>query len=61
MMVMEAHMKTEPIQIVDRGQGPQLNTTRITVMDIFYWIHRGYGWKKFTNRCRACRTRNLKS
>jgi uncharacterized protein (DUF433 family) len=37
-------MKTETIEIVDRGRGPQLSTTRITVMDIFYWLHRGYGW-----------------
>src|SRR5262245_43136034 len=39
-------MKMEKIEIVNRGRGPQLNTTRITVMDIFYWIHRGYGWKR---------------
>ncbi len=38
-------MKTETIEIVDRGRGPQLNTTRITVLDIFYWLHRGYGWE----------------
>ena len=37
-------MKTETIEIVDRGRGPQLSTTRITVMDIFYWFHRGYSW-----------------
>jgi hypothetical protein len=37
-------MKTETIEIIDRGRGPQLSTTRITVMDIFYWLHRGYGW-----------------
>jgi uncharacterized protein (DUF433 family) len=37
-------MKSETIEIVDRGRGPQLSTTRITVMDIFYWLHRGYGW-----------------
>jgi uncharacterized protein (DUF433 family) len=35
-------MKTETIEIVDRGRGPQLSTTRITVMDVFYWLHRGY-------------------
>jgi hypothetical protein len=39
-------MKTETIEIVDRGRGPQLSTTRITVLDVFYWIHRGYGWDK---------------
>jgi uncharacterized protein (DUF433 family) len=37
-------MKTETIEIVDRGRGPQLSTTRITVLDIFYWLHRGYDW-----------------
>jgi uncharacterized protein (DUF433 family) len=37
-------MKTETIEIVDRGRGPQLSTTRITVSDVFYWFHRGYGW-----------------
>src|SRR6266542_811996 len=37
-------MKTATIEIVDRGRGPQLSTTRITVLDIFYWLHRGYGW-----------------
>ena len=37
-------MKTETIEIVNRGRGPQLSTMRITVMDIFYWLHRGYGW-----------------
>jgi len=40
------HMKTETIEIVDRGRGPQLSTTRITVMDIFYWLHRGDGWEE---------------
>lgn len=38
-------MKTETIEIVERGRGPQLSTTRITVMDIFYWLHRGYDWE----------------
>jgi len=37
-------MKTEIIEIIDRGRGPQLSTTRITVMDVFYWCHRGYSW-----------------
>jgi hypothetical protein len=35
-------MKTEKIEIVDHGRGPQLSTTRITVLDIFYYLHRGY-------------------
>ena len=37
-------MKTETIEIVDYGRGPQLSTIRITVMDIFYWLNRGQGW-----------------
>jgi hypothetical protein len=37
-------MKTETIEIVDYGRGPQLSTIRITVMDIFYWLNRGHGW-----------------
>jgi hypothetical protein len=37
-------MKTETIEIINRGRGPQLSTSRITVLDIFYWLHRGYGW-----------------
>ena len=39
-------MKTETIEIVDRGRGPQLSTTRITVSDVFYWFHRGYSWEE---------------
>ncbi len=35
-------MQTKTIQIVDHGRGPQLSTTRITVLDVFYYLHRGY-------------------
>jgi hypothetical protein len=35
-------MHTETIEIVDRGRGPQLATSRITVLDVFYYLHRGY-------------------
>ena len=35
-------MKTATIEIVDHGRGPQLSTKRTTVMDVYYWIHRGY-------------------
>lgn len=35
-------MKTKTIRIVDRGRGPELSTTRITVLDVFYYLHRGY-------------------
>lgn len=34
-------MPTQTIQIVDRGRGPQLPNNRITVMDVFYYLHRG--------------------
>jgi hypothetical protein len=35
-------MKTAIVQIIDHGRGPQLSTTRITVLDVFYYLHRGY-------------------
>jgi hypothetical protein len=38
-------MRTDSIQIVDRGRGPQLSTSRITVLDIFYYVHRGYDFE----------------
>jgi hypothetical protein len=31
-------MKTETIQIVERGRGPQLSTSRLTVLDVFYYL-----------------------
>jgi hypothetical protein len=37
-------MKTETIEIIDHGRGPQLSTTRITVLDVFYYLHRGYDY-----------------
>lgn len=35
-------MDTEKVQIVDLGRGPQIEGHRLTVMDIFYYLHRGY-------------------
>src|SRR5260221_420046 len=35
-------MQTETIEIVDRGRGPQLATSPIAVLDVFYYLHRGY-------------------
>jgi hypothetical protein len=35
-------MKTETVEIVDIGRGPQLSRSRITVLDVFYYLHRGY-------------------
>jgi uncharacterized protein (DUF433 family) len=34
-------MKTQKIQIVDFGRGPQIEGRRLTVMDISYYLHRG--------------------
>jgi hypothetical protein len=31
-------MKSETIEIVDRGRGPQLSTSRMTVLDVFYYL-----------------------
>src|SRR5713226_505201 len=33
---------SKEITIVDRGRGLQLSTNRLTVMDVFYYVHRGY-------------------
>ena len=33
---------SQPITIIDRGRGPQLSTSRITVLDVFYYLHRGH-------------------
>lgn len=34
-------MKTEAIEIVDRGRGPQLSTSRITVQDLVPYFQEG--------------------
>ncbi len=34
-------MKTETIEIVDRGRGAQLSTCRITVLDLVPYFHKG--------------------
>jgi uncharacterized protein (DUF433 family) len=34
-------MKTSTVQIVDIGRGPQIEGHRLTVMDVFYYLHRG--------------------
>jgi hypothetical protein len=34
-------MKTEKIEIIDRGRGPQLSTSRITVLDLIPYFHDG--------------------
>jgi uncharacterized protein (DUF433 family) len=35
-------MKTETVGIVDIGRGPQIEGHRLTVMDVFYYLHRGH-------------------
>ncbi len=35
-------MQTNTIRIVDVGRGPQIEGHRLTVMDVFYYLHRGY-------------------
>ena len=34
--------ETQIVQIVDLGRGPQIEGHRLTVMDVFYYLHRGY-------------------
>jgi uncharacterized protein (DUF433 family) len=39
----EGHeMESNGVQIVDYGRGPQIEGHRLTVMDVFYYLHRGY-------------------
>jgi hypothetical protein len=49
-------MKTETIEIVDLGRGPQLSTSRITVLDVSYYLHRGYDFD-FIHRAMPSLTR----
>lgn len=35
-------MSTQQVQIVELGRGPQIEGHRLTVMDVFYYLHRGY-------------------
>ncbi len=50
-------MKTETIAIVERGRGPQLANSRITVLDVFYYLHRGYDFD-FIQRAMPSLTRD---
>ena len=34
-------MKATTVRIVDEGRGPQIAGHRLTVMDVFYYLHRG--------------------
>jgi uncharacterized protein (DUF433 family) len=35
-------MKTNAVRIVDLGRGPHIEGQRLTVLDVFYYLHRGY-------------------
>jgi uncharacterized protein (DUF433 family) len=35
-------MNTKQVRIVDLGRGPLIEGHRLTVMDVFYYLHRGY-------------------
>ena len=37
-------MKTA-VRIIDKGRGPQIEGHRLTVMDVFYYLHRGYDFE----------------
>jgi uncharacterized protein (DUF433 family) len=41
-------MKTATIEIVDRGRGPQLSTSRITVMDLVRYFHKDNAYEEIT-------------
>jgi hypothetical protein len=34
-------METNEVRVVDLGRGPQIEGQRLTVLDIFYYLHRG--------------------
>lgn len=44
------------IRIVDYGRGPQIEGHRLTVMDVFYYLHRGYDFD-FIHRAMPSLTR----
>lgn len=50
-------MKTETVRIVDLGRGPQVEGHRLTVMDVFYYLHRGYDFD-FIHRAMPSLTRD---
>lgn len=50
-------MKTETIHIVDLGRGPQIEGHRLTVLDVFYYLHRGYDFD-FIHRALPSLTRD---
>jgi uncharacterized protein (DUF433 family) len=38
-------MNTNTVRIIDVGRGPQIEGHRLTVMDVFYYLHRGYDFE----------------
>src|SRR4051794_23014771 len=49
-------MNPNPVRIVDVGRGPQIENHRLTVMDVFYYLHRGYDFD-FVHRAMPSLTR----
>ena len=49
-------MSANKVRIVDVGRGPQIEGHRLTVMDIFYYLHRGYDFE-FIHRAMPTLTR----
>src|SRR5258708_32700185 len=49
-------MNIKSIRIVDLGRGPQIEGHRLTVMDVFYYLHRGYDFD-FIHRAMPSLTR----
>lgn len=49
-------MGTNAVHIVDVGRGPQIEGHRLTVMDVFYYLHRGYDFD-FIHRAMPSLTR----
>jgi len=49
-------MEANGVQIVDYGRGPQIADHRLTVMDVFYYLHRGYDFD-FIHRAMPSLTR----
>lgn len=38
-------MATQPVRIINVGRGPQIEGHRLTVMDVFYYVHRGHDFE----------------
>ena len=49
-------MKTKTVRIIEIGRGPQIEGHRLTVMDVFYYLHRGFDFD-FIHRAMPSLTR----